>query len=130
MRKALKVFTVVGALCVVIAVGWYGFLFLSYVSSSPFDNRPFDQESWIKNFDNQNPDNPRAEMISDLMKNYLKTDMTRSEVIKLLGKPDRRDEKHFISYLIGMQGFVSDPGQLELEFSDEKKLVKYYLIEK
>ena len=115
---------------VVIVIGWYSFLYIYYFINSPFDDRPFDRKLWIDNYDNQNPDNPRAEMIYDLKKNYLKTEMTRREIIQLLGKPDRRDEKHFMSYLVGMQGFAADPGQLEFEFNGEAKVVKYYLVER
>ncbi len=130
MKKTLKIFALIGAVSAAIVIGWYSFLFIDYFASSPFDDRPFGRELWIKNYNNPDPNNPRAEMITDLTKNYLKTNMTRKQVINLLGKPDRRDEKRFISYLIGMQGFASDPGQLELEFNDEKKLVGYHLVER
>lgn len=129
MKRTLKIVVVIGTLCAVAVVGWYAFVFI-VVTDKPFYDSAFDQRTWHKNYDNPAPDNPRAEMVGDLIGNYLKPGMTRREVMQLLGKPDRRDERRFISYLIGMQGFASDPGQLEIEFSDEKKVVKYYLVER
>ncbi len=118
-----------GALCIVIIVSWGALVLIDYIDT-PFDNRDFDHELWIRNYDNYHPDNPRAEMIADLIENHLRPGMTKSEVIKLLGKPDRRNERRFISYLVGMQGFAADPGQLEFEFNDENKVTKFYLVER
>jgi len=119
----------IGALSVGIIVCLGTFVLINYLDT-PFDNRAFDRELWIINYDNYHPDNPRAEMIYDLKRNHLRAGMTRGEVIKLLGKPDRRNKRHFISYLIGMQGFVADPGQLEFELNDENRVIKFYLVER
>lgn len=129
MRKKTKYILSIGALSVGIIVCLGIFVFINYFDT-PFDNRVFDRELWIRNYDNYHPDNPRAEMIYDLTKNHLRAGMTKGEVIKLLGKPDRRNKRHFISYLIGMQGFVADPGQLEFELNDENRVIKFYLVER
>lgn len=129
MRKKTKYILSIGALSVGIIVCLGTFVLINYLDT-PFDNRAFDRELWIINYDNYHPDNPRAEMIYDLKRNHLRAGMTRGEVIKLLGKPDRRNKRHFISYLIGMQGFVADPGQLEFELNDENRVIKFYLVER
>lgn len=129
IKSTLKTFALIAASLVVLAI-ISGFLLIRHVFSPPFDDRPFDRGVWIKNYDNQHPDNPRVEMISDLENNYLRKGVTRKQVVELLGKPDRRDEKHVISYLVGMQGFVSDPGQLELEFDEKMGLIRFYLVER
>jgi len=129
VRKKTKYILSIGALSVGIIVCLGTFVLINYLDT-PFDNRAFDRELWIINYDNYHPDNPRAEMIYDLKRNHLRAGMTRGEVIKLLGKPDRRNKRHFISYLIGMQGFVADPGQLEFELNDENRVIKFYLVER
>ncbi len=47
----------------------------------------FDQKIWLENNDFSDTKNPRANMVKDLMHNYLKIGMKKEEVIKLLGKP-------------------------------------------
>lgn len=103
--------------------------FISYVSNSPFDDRKFDKAVWVKSYDHTGFGNPRVGMIDDLKNNYLKDNMTKKEVIKLLGKPSFRNDKHSIFYFVGLEGFAVDPGYLGFEFNSKNKLVKYYLIE-
>ena len=49
----------------------------------------FNQKIWLENDElgNGTENNPRAQMIDDLIKNHLKKGMTKSEVIALLGNP-------------------------------------------
>jgi len=49
----------------------------------------FDKEIWLKNDDFLKIKNPRANMVNDLMHNYLKAGMKKKEVVKLLGNPYR-----------------------------------------
>jgi hypothetical protein len=56
-------------------------IFMTSCDNNPFDNKTFNQKDW------QNK-SLRLEMSEDLQKTHLKTGMTRSSTIKLLGKPD------------------------------------------
>lgn len=49
----------------------------------------FNQKIWLENGElgNGTENSPRARMIDDLIKNYLKEGMTKSEIIALLGNP-------------------------------------------
>jgi outer membrane protein assembly factor BamE (lipoprotein component of BamABCDE complex) len=47
----------------------------------------FKREVWIKHPQVDDRYNPRAEMVQDLMKNYLKPGMSRKAVLDLLGNP-------------------------------------------
>src|SRR5215217_2872569 len=47
----------------------------------------FDKEVWVDNPDMEDTSNPRTWMIQDVMKNHLKSGMSRKAVLYLLGKP-------------------------------------------
>lgn len=47
----------------------------------------FDREVWVDNSDMEDTSNPRAWMVQDVMKNHLRTGMSRKAVLDLLGKP-------------------------------------------
>ncbi|MEJ6979682.1 hypothetical protein WG906_04425 [Pedobacter sp. P351] len=49
--------------------------------------KQFERESWLKNNDVNDTGNPRAYMTEDLLKNYLKTGLSKDSIIALLGKP-------------------------------------------
>jgi len=47
----------------------------------------FDREVWVNNPDMEDTSNPRPWMVQDVMKNHLKSGMSRKAVLDLLGKP-------------------------------------------
>ena len=47
----------------------------------------FDQKEWLKHNNDGNHRNPRWNMITDLRENYLNSELNKSQVINLLGKP-------------------------------------------
>ncbi|UKT63403.1 hypothetical protein [Pedobacter mucosus] len=61
-------------------------LILIYSLASCINSPLFDQEVWINN-PKGDQYSPRARMVDDIMKNYLKPGMSKKEVIKLLGNP-------------------------------------------
>ena len=129
MKKTLKI------IASILAVGLLGYVaFVWYVAyvvfDTPFDNKEFDKIVWQKYHKDMNPDNPRGEMYKSLIEDYLKQGMTKREIIQLLGEPDYKDEENLLSYNLGMwSGFRIDYDSLDLNFSNDGNLVKYYRVQ-
>jgi hypothetical protein len=93
--------------------------------SSDISEMKFNRRQWLNDLE-------RMEMSADLQKQYLKKGMSKREVIKLLGPPEKNG--HFggpyskgskvIGYDLGYQ--FLDPCTLDLEFSDKDILENYY----
>lgn len=131
-KTTKKIFITFGVIFVSILmlIGAFVWCFIGYANmSQPLDLRDFDKDVWLKHNHDNDPNNPRAEMTYDLTKNHLKIGMDKKEVLSLLGKPDRRNEKNYLSYYLGMQGFLNDPGQLELQFDKNDRLIFFDLVE-
>jgi hypothetical protein len=129
MRKRTTL--VVAAIAVVfIGTLLVGAIMFASLFAPPFEERPFSQDIWLANHNNPDPLNPRVEMADDLMKHHLRKGMSRRDVLRLLGRPDRLDEQRRVSYHIGMQGFVTDPGQLEVEFDTKGTVVGFRVVER
>jgi outer membrane protein assembly factor BamE (lipoprotein component of BamABCDE complex) len=90
-------------------------------------SRPFSGDSWkaaAKVSKPSNTDNPRSLMADDLLKNHLKSGMTRDEVLSLLGPADQERERS-LWYNIGSyqrRGFLSGSDQLVVGFDENDKL--------
>lgn len=67
-------------------------LFISIFFTSVFNScqaqQDFNKELWIKNPDISIEDNPRLEMVDDLINSYLKKGMDKKMVVNLLGQPN------------------------------------------
>lgn len=88
--------------------------------------KKFDSEIWLANAGNEEKDNPRAEMISELIDEVLKVGMTRDEVIKLLGPPDStRDTREL--YDIGRSPWGVDLEYLAIDYEDDKLVLAFML---
>jgi hypothetical protein len=61
--------------------------FLLYTLTGCSHSNKFDRDIWIKNSDINDYHNPRARMVQDVMKNQLKSGMSRKSVLDLLGQP-------------------------------------------
>ena len=90
----------------------------------PFAGRKFNRDLWHQYDNNDDPDNPRASMVSDLRWRYLDTGMTRAEVEKLLGTPDFKKRDDMYSYNLGMwSGFRIDYDSLDIHFDPDGRLI-------
>jgi hypothetical protein len=58
-------------------------LFLMACNTSPL----FDREVWIDHPGENDHSNPRARMVNDVVKTHLKPGMSKTAVLKLLGRP-------------------------------------------
>ncbi len=70
-----------------------GFLFrfqtsVDSVASPSYHSVPFNHAAWLKGTGLESPNSDRLLMKRDLMARFVKVGMSRSEVEKLLGKPD------------------------------------------
>ena len=63
----------------------------------------FDRQEWLAAGNGCGDDSPRQEMIGDLTDNQLRTRMTRSDVLALLGEPSYRDGDTVV-YGVGLRG--------------------------
>ncbi|APZ92131.1 hypothetical protein Fuma_01736 [Fuerstiella marisgermanici] len=84
---------------------------------SPFSGRVFDRDVWLAQYGSRAADNPRASMVQHLKWAHLRTGMTRSEVVQLLGEPDWEKQMNLFSYNVGMwSGFRMDYDSLDVHF--------------
>ncbi len=128
MKYSLVVVGSIAGVLVAIVVGLY-FLFQA-AWGNPFDDRKFDRDLWQSCYGSDGRDNPRGQMFDDLRKNYLRKNMSKDEVIALIGKPDCEDRAEFSSYKLGFwSGFRIDLDTLDLEFSKEGRLKKFYRVQ-
>jgi len=75
-------------------VGCYGHITKDY----PRDARKFDATLWKVFADNVEPDNPRGQMYDDLVQNFPRKGLIKSEIEALLGPADLRSDNNFMSY--------------------------------
>ncbi|MGE9292695.1 MAG: hypothetical protein ACQKBW_03700, partial [Puniceicoccales bacterium] len=59
-----------------------------YEQGNPFNDRPFDGETWRMFAGSEVPDNPRGKMATAVMHEVLRPGMTRAEIIEILGPPE------------------------------------------
>lgn len=85
----------------------------------------YDKNIWVKN-EHQNTDNPRFDMMEDLMKNYLLKGTSSDKVFELLDKPKDIDTNQLgihWTYPIGSNpGFHIDPYYLVIDFDSTGNL--------
>jgi hypothetical protein len=87
------------------------------------DRQKFDKKLWAINWEEgRNDENERHFMLTDLTENHLKIGMDSTEIIRLLGEPER---DFGFSYNLGLYRSGFDPTFLILEFDKEGKLKKF-----
>lgn len=62
-------------------------VFVLHSCSMFYDSDKFDRDVWLSNSDMGDMGNPRAEMMRDLLDNYLKPGIHRDSILTLLGEP-------------------------------------------
>lgn len=100
--------------------------FLISFSDDPYCDETFNSKLWIEHRSRQGY--PRLEMIDDLANNYLKKGMKKSEVIKILGKPDRVVNPYHLAYYLAPNSIsLVGSGNLHLIFDKGQTLYFYDL---
>ena len=70
--------------------------FSSVTSCNSIRYKKFNKEIWLKNSSESDLNNPRSYMTNDLIENYLKIGMEKTEIIDLLGPPKFNGISHRI----------------------------------
>jgi hypothetical protein len=106
-----------------------------YFSSSsdkdvPFNNMKFDEVTWKKMANSEDPDNKRGLMFQDVTENYLRKGLSKQDVLGLLGEPDNEKTENKYSYNLGMwSGYRMDYDSLDIEFDYDGKFIKSYRVQ-
>lgn len=81
----------------------------------------FEREVWIRHTQADDRYNPRAEMVQDLMKSYLKPGMSRKAVLDLLGNPYKEGIEQRLPENIVIPNSISfsNPENLKPEKADK-----------
>jgi hypothetical protein len=96
----------------------------------PFDNRAFNRSVWLAQADSNNPDNPRARMVGDLQRHYIKPGISQQRVIELLGKPDSERQNNVYEYILGMwSGFRIDYDTFDVHFDSNDLVTRTQVIQ-
>lgn len=102
-------------------------LFIKYYPNYYFQNK-YNQTTW-KEYSNTEK-NPRGVMLKDLFENKLHKNMSKKDIIDLLGEPDHKIRESQFRYYVGYwRLFRIDTEVLTLEFSDNGQLEKSYCME-
>lgn len=93
-----------------------GLIFASTIISPPEYQNDFDKQRWVELKE------LRFEMRSDLIESEILNDKIKSEVIDLLGQPDRKDSSNFWIYDLGVSkaGFGWQYNELKINFENEQ----------
>jgi hypothetical protein len=96
----------------------------------PFDDRSFDRETWLALHNDSDADNPRGKMARDIQRRLLLGQVTREEVLDLLGPPDHGQRDDMLSYNLGMwSGFRMDYDSLDIYFDDQGRVVDVLIVQ-
>ena len=94
-----------------------------------FKKDKFDKSSWIQDVAAGKLDNKldcqRGRMTQDVIDNVLIKELSKEDVVKLLGEPNSSGSMSF-DYKIGWCTYI-DPNSLRIDF-DENRLVKAYIL--
>lgn len=97
----------------------------------------FDQKEWLKHNNDDIHKNPRWNMLTDLRENYLNKELSKSQVINLLGKPfefekrtveSTNDTLNLMLYPVGAySGFGIDFDFLVISLDENDKKIKVWV---
>jgi hypothetical protein len=106
-----------------IIIGLFILICLGLFLRGKVSGQEFNSEKWkYSNLNSEENWNLRWSMMNSLRNNYELKGKTKSEIIRLLGKPDT-EIKNEISYSLGYTGFGINTGTLVI-FLDSKGIVK------
>jgi len=104
------------------------------ISRAPFDDRDFDRATWSRMRGSDERDNPRGQMLDDLVEDLEARRPSRDEVIVMLGptesecavlSPPIGPKDTCLSYILGMwSGFRIDYDTLDVYFGDDGRVRK------
>lgn len=110
-------------LCMVVYLGWHLYL----VTNDPFNDWWFDQKIWKAQHNSTDHLNPRGKMAYDLQHRVLKPNMTRKQVLQILGPSDAGDDAKSLSYNLGAWSGIGLDGDIfVVEFGKTSRVVKVY----
>ena len=114
-------FKMILALAFVFIVALIAAFFLSSPSNPIFRLNKFDQNKWLEDTDAGKETNKldcqRGKMTQDLIDRVLTTNLSKKDVLNLLGEPTVTSKKS-LQYAIGWCGFNSD-NSIYIEFNSE-----------
>lgn len=124
LRKLFKLFMILISMVFALYI-----TIIIYIGSSfenHFDDLEFDPKVWKKYYKNMDVNSLRGKMYEDLILNYLKKNMLKEDVIKLLGKPDEINKDKEFSYNLGMwSGLRIDYDSLNIKFDRNNRVIKF-----
>jgi outer membrane protein assembly factor BamE (lipoprotein component of BamABCDE complex) len=128
-RVAKYVLVTLGILFGVL-VGLVAFAFW-WMSSGVFTVDRFDNKTWSRLITNAEDSTCyRGGMASDIKKRLLKRGMSRADVERLLGQPDRVSNPREYQYILGMcSGFQIDYDNLHIYFDEQGGLERAAIIQ-
>jgi hypothetical protein len=106
--------------------------FISLLLVSCSYNRSFDSEEWKeRGVDWQLAEN-REEMVTDLVSSDTLIGLNRTQIIKLLGEPERSSEQEMKFLIIEKYAWNVDPEYIKyliVEIAQNEKAVKCYVVQ-
>lgn len=101
-------------------------IFIFLISGGIF-KKSFDRNEWIELRKNALVDCRRKAMVQDIVQNVVEKGMSKGDVVKKLGEPDRTGEK-YIRYYLGMCNPV-DPTSLDIILNSQGDVVEMRIVE-
>ena len=97
------------------------------VVRDPFDDKPFDRDTWLRAATATSGPNPRGPMAEDLRRRFLRAGMSRKAVNSLLGKPDGgwddKQKLHEDHYNLGQWSILSiEPDYLVIHYDKDDRI--------
>jgi hypothetical protein len=128
--KCLLIWSAILVALISAAIWWSGHGFLN----DPFNDSPFDRDTWIRMHGSADPDNPRGHMASSLIGYLEEHRLHRDEVIRLLGvselgcsalEPPIGPTETCLSYNLGeWSGFRMDADTLDVYLGVDGRVLK------
>jgi hypothetical protein len=86
----------------VVLVGCGALLYarLTSLDLSPFNDRSFQREVWLTG---RGPQNPRGQMLDDLLHTHLEKGMLRTATVQMLGQPDEMFNRTTAKQYLGLR---------------------------
>lgn len=96
-----------------------------------YSSQRFERELWLSSIKVNSANNPRGPMMNDVIRHHLRKEMTRKEVLNLLGPPNPDDhvylDERYFAYYIGQWSShpYVDAEYFHIGFDDKGRAVCY-----